>query len=261
MIFGTKMLKKYIVIFFLIFSIFVKDGIAEGPKKIGLLIVATGKYIQFVEPLIKSAEKHFCTNHDVTFFVFTDGKAPEGDTILSIYQKRLGWPYDTMMRFEMYAKRKEMLCGMDYIFACDSDMLFVDEVGDEILGDRVATLHPGYLGTAGTPERRSISKACIPYGKNKQYFCGGFYGGKAEEFLKMAEICSRNIQDDLNKSIIAAWHDESHLNRYFFDNEPTIILSPSYCYPEYPNGKKGPWINYHKKIVALFKADVQDYRN
>ena len=42
-----------------------------GKKKIGLLVIATGKYDMFVPPLFKSVKKHFMNNHDVTVFVFT----------------------------------------------------------------------------------------------------------------------------------------------------------------------------------------------
>ena len=58
---------------------------------------------------------------------------------------------------------------------------------------------------------------------------------------------SKNIDVDYKNGIIAIWHDESHMNRYFIDNKPTTILSPSYCYGEPLN------IPYEKKILALVK--------
>ncbi len=45
--------------------------------KIGLLVIATGKYISFVPSLIASADKHFCKDHKVTYFIFTDGELQE----------------------------------------------------------------------------------------------------------------------------------------------------------------------------------------
>jgi histo-blood group ABO system transferase len=63
----------------------------------------------------------------------------------------------------------------------------------------------------------------------------------------MAHYMQENIKADLAKNIIAIWHDESHLNRYFIDNKPTKILSPSYCYPE-------SWqLSYPKRLLALDK--------
>lgn len=227
---------------------------------IGLLIVATGKYIEFVAPLIQSAEKHFCRNHKVTYFIFTDGDAPKSENVVTINQKRLGWPYDTMMRFAMYADAKERIQCMDYVFACDADMLFVDTVGDEILGDRVGTLHPGFVGSKGTYETRNASTAYIPNNQGKYYFAGGFNGGKTEEFVHMAHTMTQNIKRDLENGIVAVWHDESHLNRYYVNNEPTVILSPSYCMPDYPDHMKGPWSKYPRKLLALVK-NHSEYRN
>jgi len=223
------------------------DQNTEKQYKVGLLIVATGRYIQFVEPLIQSADKYFCTNHHVTYFVFTDGEVPNHENIVRIEQKRLGWPYDTMMRLSMYDMHRDILSEMDYLFATDADMLFVDTVGDEILSDRVATQHPGFVGRRGTYETNSISTACVRHQEGQHYFAGGFNGGSSKEFLKMARTITENINKDLEKHFIAVWHDESHINRYFIDNPPTVILSPSYCYPE-------SWhIPYQKRLLALDK--------
>ncbi|MDR3550763.1 MAG: hypothetical protein P4L31_05075 [Candidatus Babeliales bacterium] len=218
---------------------------------IGLLVVATGRYTDFVQPLLDSANKYFCTNHKVTYFIFTDGQIPQADNIVRVEQNRLGWPYDTMMRFDMYAQHKDLYASMDYLFACDADMLFVDTVGDEILGDLVGTLHPGFVGTKGTYERRSESTACIKRHTGKCYFAGGFNGGARESYIKMAETISQNIKIDQANGIMAIWHDESHLNRYFVTNEPSIVLSPSYCYWE------GKTLPYQQRLVALNKNHAE----
>ena len=231
-------------------------------KKIGLLIVATGKYAEFVSRLLDSADKHFCTNHKITYFVFTDGSLPSRNNVKTFYQARLGWPHDTLMRSSMYYQHKDEIQHMDYLFATDADMLFVDTVGDEILSDLVATQHPGYFNRRGTYEMRKISTAYVDTSRAKHYFAGGFYGGTSDEFLKLSRVVSENIQIDLQKNIIAVWNDESHNNCYFFDNPPTRILSPSYCYPEnwdtpdqkrqlaYPENWKVP---FKPRLVALNK--------
>lgn len=214
---------------------------------VGLLIMATGKYINFVPPLIESAKKYFCPGHQVTFFVFTDGQLPPGDDIVSFHQSRLGWPYDTMMRFEVYASHKDVLLTQDYLFACDADMLFVDTAGDEILGERVATMHPGFVNQRGSYETNPRSTAYVAENEGCHYFAGGFFGGSAREVMTIAETCSAHINQDLQRGIIAVWHDESHWNRYCIDYKPTVILSPSYCYPESWN------LPFKKKLLALDK--------
>ena len=126
-------------------------------------------------------------------------------------------------------------------------MRFVGDVGDEILGDSVATIHPGFLGGRGTPETRPQSTAYIHPMDNLVYYAGGFNGGSSSNFLKMSEQIDRNIDVDSRNGIIAVWHDESHLNKFFTKNKPTTVLNPSYCYPESWN------LNYDKKLLALDK--------
>ncbi len=219
--------------------------------KIGVVVIATGKYDQFIPPLYKSIQKYFLKNHIVKMFVFTDGDIPQKDDIQKIEHEHYPWPIPTLKRYHVFDKHKSILSEMDFLYYLDADMRVVGEVGDEILPKNesglVGTEHPGFFGgRRGTYETNKISKACILDNEGSCYFAGGFNGGTSESFLKMSEIIKKNIDEDLEKNFIAIWHDESHLNRYFIDNPPTI-LSPSYCYPE-------SWtIPFQKKILALDK--------
>jgi len=216
--------------------------------KIGLLLIATGKYDRFVGPLVESARKYFMKNHEVTYFLFTDSdKFNNEDNVISTPKTHEPFPAPTLKRYETFYNYRHELIKMDYLFYSDVDMLFVDEVGDEILSERVGTIHPGYVGGRGTPETRKESLACVYEHEKMNYYAGGFNGGTAKNFLDMCEKLNNNIQKDLEKGIIAIWHDESHMNRYFIDNPPTKSLSPSYCYPE-------SWtLPYKKKLLALDK--------
>lgn len=220
---------------------------------IGLLIVATGKYVSFVPELVTSAEKYFCKGHKVTYFVFTDGEFLHGKNVVVVPQARLGWPYDTMMRYEVYRKNKKLLESQDYLYACDADMRFCAKVGDEILGDLVATQHPGYFQERGTYETNSASKACVYPNEGKYYFAGGFYGGSTKEFFRMIDRVMSQIICDLKNGIIAIWHDESHWNRYCIDHPPTVVLSPSYCYYSHKHKK----LACQPKLMALDKDHNQ----
>ncbi len=243
----------------------------SNPLHIGLCIVATGKYIAFVKPLLDSAEKYFCPDHKKTYFIFTDStahglnsllKSPYKDIVVITYQKRLGWPYDTLMRFSIYNQHKNLFAQTDYMFATDADMLFVGTEGDEILADRVATQHPGFeknkplWGNEPPYDRNEKSTAYITYDSGTHYFAGGFYGGTTSEFIKMADSITNNIFTDIEQhNYIAIWHDESHLNRYFIDNQPSIILDRSYCYPE--NGEKKGYPTCSPKLLALDKNHAE----
>lgn len=214
--------------------------------KIGLCIMATGKYIQFVDPLVESARKYFCPHHQVTFFVYTDQPLHEEPDIVRIEQKRLGWPFDTMMRNSVYYQNRSHLEGQDYLYGIDADMLFVNPIGDEILGERVASLHAWYVGKRGTYETNPASLACVYPGEGVHYFAGGFFGGSKQEFFNLTYETTRRINDDLTRNLVAIWHDESHWNRYCIDFKPTVILGLSYCCPQ-------SWWDGNSKIIALDK--------
>ena len=217
--------------------------------KVGLLIISTNKYIQFLQPLIFSADEFFIKDKDVTYFIFTD-KEIEVETnrkIVKINTEHREWPWMTLGRYKIFTENSEELSKMDYLYYCDVDMRFVSTVGEEIIGDLVATKHPGYFGRRGTPEENPLSTACVSQHEYMEYFAGGFNGGTSLEYLKMANVISKNIDKDYSNNIIAIWHDESHMNRYFIDNKPTKILSPSYCYGESMN------IPFERKLIALDK--------
>jgi len=217
--------------------------------KVGLLVIATNKYTRFLQPLIDSADEHLLKNHDVTYFVFTNEEVDiqTDRNVIKIDVEHKEWPWMTLGRYRIFSDAHEQLSEMDYLYYSDADMKFVAEVGDEILSDRVATQHPGFYGRKGNPETNPNSLACIYPHEQNQYFAGGFNGGTSEEYLKMAKKLADNIDIDFEKGIIAKWHDESHMNRYFFDNTPTKILNPSYCYGESMN------IPFEKKLIALDK--------
>ena len=224
--------------------------------KVGLLVIATNKYTRFLQPLITSADEHFLKNHEVTYFVFTnkDVELFAERNVVKINVEHKDWPWMTLGRYKIFNESRKELSKMDYLFYSDSDMKFVSEVGDEIISERVATQHPGFYGSKGTPETNPNSLAYIDPNDQNQYFAGGFNGGTSEEYLKMAKKLADNIDIDFKNGIIAKWHDESHMNRYFFDNTPTKILNPSYCYGESMN------IPFDKKLIALDK-NHEEVRN
>ena len=159
-------------------------------------------------------------------------------------------------------KESDFISQFDYCYYFDADMAIIDKVGDEILGDLVATKHPGqsfHNINDMTYDRNQNSLAYVPYGEGKTYYAGGFNGGKTKNFLKMSKVISERVNDDLERGVIALWHDESHMNRYMIDNPPTLSLSPSYCYPEAALKNPQGWIlssNFPEikpKILALDK--------
>lgn len=222
----------------------------QGAKKIGLCVMATGKYIAYIPRLLDSADIYFLPNHEVTYFVFTDSAFEHAKT-KTMYQEQMGWPYDSMMRFETYYKHKDLFADLDYVYAIDADMVFADAVGDEILSERVATVLSVHLFDVIKPyEANPLSTAYVHAQEGAYYFAGAFYGGSKDAFVHLIKTTMERIHIDLARGYIARCNDESHINRYFIDYKPTNILSPSYCHFDH-------WRSpYPKKIVAF---DDKDY--
>lgn len=227
--------------------------------KIGLLNIATNRYLEFAENLYNSAKEFFLskTSHEITFFLFTNRPDDiKREDVIVVPQEHYSWPGMTLRRYEIFCKNSDNLSKMDYLFYCDIDMVFEGYVGDEIIGDSVGTIHPGFFNLPPhmfSYDRNPASKAYIPNLQGHRYYAGGFNGGTSENFLKMSDVIYKNIEEDLKIGYIAQWHDESHLNRYFFDNPPSVVLDPSYCFP-----KDAVWAQNHpyresRRLCALEK--------
>jgi hypothetical protein len=228
--------------------------------KTALLVIATGpNYYQYVNPLIESAKQNF-VKHEVILWTDSRALAYQVKAPYVILKEGLGYPGETLNRYATFIKEKPLLEKFDQLFYVDIDMRFVAPVGEEVFSDGItATLHPGFVGEYGTPERRRESVAFISPLFRNEYYCGGFNGGDAKTFIQMAEGLACNIKFDTEHGITAVWHDESHLNWWLYHNPPAKILDPSYCYPEnagphYLNKWAAAGINPTPKILALTKS-------
>lgn len=213
------------------------------PYKIAILYIATGKYDIFWQSFYESAMKYFCVAHERHFFVFTDSDAIcESANIHKIYQENLGWPGNTLQRYAMFWRINESLREFDYIFFFNANCEFKAFVNDEFLPNfsdenqqLLVVKHPGFYDknpSDFTYDRNPKSLAYIQHGGGDLYVFGAVNGGKAEAFLRLIWQLKENIQSDLNRGVIALWHDESHLNRYILDRNDLKIMSPAYAMPQ-----------------------------
>lgn len=209
--------------------------------KIGILYICTGKYDVFWNDFHQSAEEFLMPDTEKHYFVFTDSTQIQSDSrVHKIYQERLGWPKDTLMRFHLFLTIEDQLKQMDYLFFFNANYTFIKKITSEELlpagNDNYLTgqIHPvAYYKKRKdyNYETNPTSTACVNENEGTYYFAGGLIGGRTTEFLKMCHQLKNNIDKDFENDIVAVWHDESHINKYFSVTEPKK-LHPGYCYPQ-----------------------------
>lgn len=234
-------------------------------NKIGLMLIATGRYHEYIQGLISSADNYFLKGFDVTYYLFseTEHNIRSDRPIIKLPIQHRSFPFASMDRFKHFTKYAEILSKEKYLYYIDVDCLFVDHVSSEILGGLVGVTHCGYLNKQGPIENNIQSVFYLDdmqASRYRYYFGGGFSGGKSGKYLELAKWCDEMIDKDVNNGIIPIFHDETAINRYFLDHEPDTILSPSYHYPQSNiNHYKNIWNgqNFDPKILLLDKNHLE----
>jgi histo-blood group ABO system transferase len=149
-----------------------------------------------------------------------------------VEQRRLGWPYDSLQRFDSYLRAYNGSEGWgmsDFVYAFDADLFAIADIPvREVLSDLVGATHPGFppgqRSTYTYEQRQPDSTAFVNADEGEFYFAGGWVGGRSPIVHRMFTTLHKNIQLDLQRNIMAEWHDESHVNRYFINHRPTLRL-------------------------------------
>lgn len=223
---------------------------------IGIFLIATGKYIDFIESLCNDINKYFLTGYKKDIYVFTDSKnVPE--CVTKIYQKHIKWPTPTLFRYHyIYEFCKKNDVRHDYYYYLDADMKIVDYVGKEILGDFVVTQHPGFYDKSKTDlyyEKKFLSQAYISPNKINGYYAGGFNGGK--KYLEISKQIIKWIDIDQKYNFTPLHNDETYLQKAIVKYKPDIILSSEYCYPDLLSDiKRWGLTGLIPKIIAITKT-------
>ncbi|XP_066466639.1 globoside alpha-1,3-N-acetylgalactosaminyltransferase 1-like isoform X2 [Tiliqua scincoides] len=212
---------------------------------IGVTMFAIGKYTRFVSRFLDTAEKHFMIGYQVNYYLFTDNpqdipavRIGSGRTLNIIFKKKYKhWQEITMWRMEVINKHIAEVAHreVDYLFCLDIDLVFYNSWGPETLGEMVASLHPGYYKTSRGSfpyERRRSSMAYISREEGDFYYGGAIFGGRVKNVYEFTLACQMAILADKAKGIMAAWQEESHLNRYFVSHKPSKLLSPEYLWDD-----------------------------
>lgn len=245
---------------------------------IGVLTVATNKFIHYWIDLVRSAEENIKTSN-LVFHVFTDqvSIAKQFESTSSNIQviihevQAYSWPEATLLRYSIF---REFSSKIDEptLMHLDADMLictdFTVELPHNLINGIGLVRHPGFfrpnsvrlvsyysknlkflasdfrmkvrMGSLGSWETNSFSRAFVARKKRKIYVCGGTWFGIRESFFQMVDELAENVNLDSINKVTATWHDESHLN-WWKSNNDCSILSPSFCFdPTYNQLKNIP---------------------
>lgn len=236
--------------------------------KVAIIFIGTGKYLEFLPTYYEMAEKYLFPSVEKHYYVFTDGDFGEGmpDNVTLFHQEHLPFPYITLYRFDIIRNHiDEIQKDCQFLLFMDADTKVVSRIEfDEVFSEGkslVGVHHPCHaLGMdphkefPGSLETNPESAACCREGDDfSVYWQGCVWGGTIWAARRLIETLDDRVKDDEKKDIIAIWHDESHLNRYFVDHLDSVhTLSPSFAYPEVFTDYME---DYEPKIVHLAKEN------
>ncbi len=84
-------------------------------KTVAVLYIATGRYTVFWKYFYESAEKYLLNNclkhYSLCFYRYNseDIAGKSRGNVTCIQQNKLGWPFDTLMRFDIFLWIKDQL--------------------------------------------------------------------------------------------------------------------------------------------------------
>jgi len=240
-------------------------------ESIGVLSIATNRYLAFWEAMVKSADLLLFPDQEVNLYVFTDqsesalemGRSLKRLRVVPIPTGDLKWPEAPLRKFDLI-RRHESILKDDVLVHLDADMLIKSPAGSELSPSEwesgVALVrHPGYrradqgafarvnslgvkmglrdvgrqikYGANGSWETRKESMAFVRRSKRDDYVCGATWMGNRDELLELCDVLARRTEHDWRRGVVAVWHDESHLNWWAAERDCSILDS-DYCYVE-----------------------------
>lgn len=241
--------------------------------KIGIISVATNKYLDYWIEMYESASRHI-SSQSITFHIFTNHTPQEIFKKLKVKQHGVvihnipdfAWPEATLFRYRLITEDKNLL-DHEILIHLDADMLVIKDFTESILENKwkagiALVRHPGFyrprglnlisfylrnfnfllrdirmhmkLGGLGGWCLDTKSVSFVPRSLRKNYVCGATWMGERIPFLQMVKELADSVDTDLENEVIATWHDESHLNNWASNNLYTLFDS-TYCYdPTYP---------------------------
>ena len=231
--------------------------------KVAITFIGTNKSLDFLPKYYENIEKYFLPNSEKTIFAFTDGELNDTPDNLKVYhQEHLEWPFITLKRFEIINKAREEIEKHDWLVFIDGDALPVTTITEEeFFTDKplFGVHHPcHFLGmephtqAPGAYDQNPDCEAYVDTSKGlpEVYYQGCFWGGKVPNVCAMIDELEARVNRDLEKNVVALWHDESQINKYFLERLDMVhTYGPEYAFPEVFKD----YCQFSPKIVHLAK--------
>ena len=237
--------------------------------KVAVVFIGTDKYLNFLPAWYERCEEFFLPDVEKKYLIFTDGDVPESPENSIVYhQEHLDWPYITLYRFKILEKARKDIEDCDWLVFLDADAIPVTTITEEeFFTDKplFGVHHPCHFlkmaphtEAPGAYEQNPKCEAYVDVSKSLPpvYWQGCLWGGKVPEVCAMIDELEARVNRDLERDVVAVWHDESHLNKYYLENEFKVnVFHPQYAHPEVFKD----YCDWEPKIVHLAK-DNSEYQ-
>ncbi|XP_004641138.2 alpha-1,3-galactosyltransferase 2 [Octodon degus] len=211
---------------------------------IGLTVFAIGRYLgKYLERFLESAERHFMVGQRVVYYVFTEqpdavphvALGPHRQLRVEFVAREQRWQDVSMARMHTLHQALGRRLGREtqFVLCMDVDQHFIGPFGPEVLAESVAQLHawhyhwPRWLLPF---ERDARSAAALAPHEGDFYYHAAVFGGSVAALRRLTAHCALGLRQDRARGLEALWHDESHLNKFFWLHKPAKVLSPEFCW-------------------------------
>lgn len=202
------------------------------------------RYLEkYLARFLETAERHFMVGQRVVYYVFTErpgavprvALAPGRQLRVERVARERRWQDVSMQRMRTLREALDGRLGREarFVFCMDVDQYFRGAFGPEALAESVAQLHswhyhwPRWLLPY---ERDARSAAALAPGEGDFYYHAAVFGGSVAALRGLTAHCARGLRRDRERGLEARWHDESHLNKFFWLHKPAKVLSPEFCW-------------------------------
>ena len=206
-------------------------------KSICAVVIATNNYAEYaanlIDSLLQTQDQHLTIHLFTDHLLLNRNSTYETVTTHTIYHEP--WPMITLRKFEFLSDISEEITSTHIIYI-DADALAKSDFSEICESTEITFVsHPGFwrpgeaMSGSGTWEDNLDSLAYVPPTERKKYICGGVWFGPSFKILKMCSLLASRVNKDLQKKVIAIWHDESHLN-WFHAKFHSLATTPSYAF-------------------------------